>query len=147
MDKLEEKMGYENTNMIGDLPTKFHYTKVKENSNLTDEMLLYLDEKTLNKLIPVKTIVPYRDQEFKINNFTLTKEMRNIRRDIERKKAKINEEIKEEEKIRENNLQMLGKKKKKTETKNDKNIANDFKDPNNNIDKSRLASYLNNSKN
>ena len=39
----------------GELGTKFHYTKVeKEDSGLTDDMLLLLDDKILNKYLPLK---------------------------------------------------------------------------------------------
>ena len=135
LEKLDEKLGVENDNIVGGIPTKFHYTKVKNDDfGLTDEMLLYLDEKTLNKLVPVKGLAPYRDQEYKINKFALQKEMKKIRKEIERKKEIINNKSQEENENVSKNVILLGKKKKQNEEIN--KVAN--------VDKKRLESYLKN---
>ena len=66
-EKLEElidqKANYNIDDIIdGQLGTKFHYTRVpKENSGLTDDMLLLLDDKILNKYLPLKKITAYSD--------------------------------------------------------------------------------------
>ena len=50
----------------GELGTKFHYTKVeKEDSGLTNDMLLLLDDKILNKYLPLKKITAYSDYKYK----------------------------------------------------------------------------------
>ncbi len=65
--KLEElidlKANYNIDDVIDkNLGTKFHYAKVaKEDSGLTDEMLLLLDDKILNKYLPLKKIAAYGD--------------------------------------------------------------------------------------
>ena len=66
-EKLEELIDQKANYNIDDvidkqLGTKFHYTKVpKENSGLTDDMLLLLDDKILNKYLPLKKITAYSD--------------------------------------------------------------------------------------
>ena len=60
---IDQKANYNIDDIIdGKLGTKFHYTKVpKENSGLTDDMLLLLDDKILNKYLPLKKITAYSD--------------------------------------------------------------------------------------
>ncbi len=46
------------------IATKFHYIKVdKDEYEISDEMLLYLDDKTLNKYIPLRRLAPYREKK------------------------------------------------------------------------------------
>ena len=50
--------------IAGGIKTRFSYTEVpKESFMLTDEELLYCDDKVLNKFLALKKIVPYKDQE------------------------------------------------------------------------------------
>ena len=62
---LDEKFEVAVDSLIaGKIPTKFHYSKVssqEDNNELTDDMLFYLDDKTLNKYLPFKALAPYRD--------------------------------------------------------------------------------------
>ena len=60
---IDQKANYNIDDIIdGKIGTKFHYTKVpKENSGLTDDMLLLLDDKILNKYLPLKKITAYSD--------------------------------------------------------------------------------------
>lgn len=139
LDKLNEKFDIVNDDIIGDLPTKFHYTNVKSDDfDLTDEMLLYLDDKTLNKFVPVKGLAPYREQAYKVNKFNLKKEMKNIRKEIERKREIINKELAEEEENYQKNNNLLGKKQKKNDESGDYRAGGVSKDG---IDKKRLESY------
>lgn len=50
--------------IAGGIKTRFKYTEVpKESFMLTDEELLYCDDKILNKFLALKKIVPYKDSE------------------------------------------------------------------------------------
>ncbi|KAL3694447.1 hypothetical protein R1sor_008098 [Riccia sorocarpa] len=63
---LEEyyKLDYED--MVGDLPTRFHYTKVKPSKyGLKTKDILALDDKELNQYVSVKKLAPYSTQEWK----------------------------------------------------------------------------------
>lgn len=132
--KLNEKLEVEDSGLIANsIPTRFKYAKVKENDfELTDEMLIYLDDKTLNKFVPVKRIAPYKEEEFKLNKFLLVKEMKNIRKEIERKKDGLKEFLINEEKNIEDNKVMLSKKI-KNPNKPEVNIKG--------VDKNRLQAY------
>lgn len=110
--KIDEKINYQYTDIVGDMPTKFKYTKVKDDDfGLTDEMLLYLDDKTLSKYIPLKGIVPYREQEYKLNKFLLKKDGKIISKEIERAKNLITGDIQQKQENMELNKKLLGKKK------------------------------------
>ena len=46
-----------------DLPTRFHYTKVEaDDYGCNDEMVLLLDDRTLNQYVPLKRLAPYNDK-------------------------------------------------------------------------------------
>jgi len=72
-----------------EIPTKFHYTKVeKDDLGLTDEMLLYLDDKTLNKYIPLRRLAPYREK-VKLNEWEKKKMLKHLSKEVERRKAEV----------------------------------------------------------
>lgn len=130
--KLEEKVNYNYTDIVADMPVKFKYAKVKDaDFGLTDDMLLFLDDKTLNKYIPLKGIVPYRDDEYKINKFKVKKDSKILQKEIERNKKSIIEDLKSQEDIIKANTVLIGKKIKKSEAFNENNAR----------DKRRLESY------
>ena len=111
LKKLDDKLGTEATDIIGGLPTKFHYKKVaKQDFELTDDMLLYLDDKTLSKIVPMNSLAPYREEEYKMNKFKITKEMKQIRKEIEKKKQQLLDEMNEQNDNIEANKALLGKK-------------------------------------
>lgn len=139
MKKLNEKLEVEDTGLIANtIPTRFKYTKVKNSDfELTDEMLIYLDDKTLNKFVPVKKIAPYKEEEFKINKFLLVKEMKNIRKELERKKESLKEFLIDEENNVKENITLLNKKTKNTNNSNTKSTNENIKG----VDKNRLQAY------
>ena len=63
LNKIDTKANYEIDDIIdGNIPTKFHYKKVeKENFGLSDDMLILLDDKILNKYLPVKKLATYNN--------------------------------------------------------------------------------------
>ncbi|KAI4297090.1 hypothetical protein L6164_036997 [Bauhinia variegata] len=74
------KLDYEDT--IGDLKTRFKYTKTKPNRyGLTPEELLTVDDKELNQYISLKKLAPYREEEWKLANlkrYQLKKKIKEI---------------------------------------------------------------------
>lgn len=61
------KLDYEDT--IGDLKTRFKYTKTKPNRfGLTAAELLIMDENELNQYISLKKLAPYRENEWKLSD-------------------------------------------------------------------------------
>jgi len=130
-EKIEEKINYQYTDIVGDIPIKFKYTKVKNDDfGLTDDMLLYLDDKTINKYVPMKTLAPYREEEYKINKFKLKKEERLLSKEIAKKKENIDKELHEEDENIKMNQKFLGNKK-----------ENKFIEKNNERNKRRMELY------
>uniref|UniRef100_A0A7N0U0Y1 Kri1-like C-terminal domain-containing protein n=1 Tax=Kalanchoe fedtschenkoi TaxID=63787 RepID=A0A7N0U0Y1_KALFE len=59
------KLDYEGA--IGDLKTRFKYTKVKpQRFGLSQEDILEIDDKKLNQYVSLKKIAPYREKEWKV---------------------------------------------------------------------------------
>jgi protein KRI1 len=72
-----------------EIPTKFHYTKVeKDDIGLTDEMLLLLDDKTLNKYFPLRKLAPYREKS-NMNDWQKKKAFNELTRELDRKKMEL----------------------------------------------------------
>ncbi|KAF2283108.1 hypothetical protein GH714_043431 [Hevea brasiliensis] len=58
------KLDYEGT--IGDLKTRFKYSKVDPNRyGLKTKEILMLDDKELNQYVPIKKLAPYRERQWK----------------------------------------------------------------------------------
>ncbi|CAN0524325.1 unnamed protein product, partial [Ectocarpus sp. 8 AP-2014] len=73
------KLDYED--IVGDIPCRFKYTKVKSNDfGLSAEEILLADDKELNKYVPLKKLAPYRKDEPKLDA---------------RRRRKLREEVKE----------------------------------------------------
>jgi protein KRI1 len=72
------------------IATKFHYTKVpNEEDGLTDEMIILLDDRTLNQYLPLKKLAPYRDN-YQLNQYKKKQMMTGLQKELERKKVNIN---------------------------------------------------------
>ena len=98
--------------IAGKIPTKFHYSKVKsqeDNDELTDDMLLYLDDKTLNKYIPLKSLAPYRDG-YEVPGYKKKRLLAEFQREVDKKKKDFIKEMKQKKEIEENNKSFLHKK-------------------------------------
>ena len=70
IDKLLEEMyNLEFEDVIDDTPTKFRYVQVEKSNLPVDPVdLLFMEEKDLNKIIPMKKIAPYRTYKDDIND-------------------------------------------------------------------------------
>ena len=123
-EKLEElidqKANYNIDDIIdGQLGTKFHYTKVpKENSGLTDDMLLLLDDKILNKYLPLKKITAYSD--YSLPEYKKKEMLNRLEKLVNKKKRELVEEYENKNKNeKENEKFLLGNK-----TKSENNLDN-----------------------
>ena len=133
--KLDEKFNNYYTDIVSDLPIKFKYINVKaDDYGLNDEMMVYLEDKSLNKYLPMKAIFPYREDKYKVNNFLLKKDKKYINKEIDRKKKYIQNEVKQLTLTTEENKKLLGNKIKKN-NKNNNNLYLDERE------KRRLQSY------
>ena len=98
--------------IAGKIPTKFHYSKVnnpKDNEELTDDMLLYLDDKTLNKFIPLKALAPYKDG-YVVPGYKKKRLLAEFQREVEKTKKEFIREMKQKKEIEEQNQSYLQKK-------------------------------------
>ena len=149
---IDEKANYVIDDVInGEIGTKFHYTKVaKEDSGLTDEMLLFLDDKILNKYLPLKKITAYNDYKMpdykkKIMLNRLEKLVNKKKKELaieyeaknqnekENEKLLIGQKTKGEHKDEENENTKVNKDKHKIKYKDNKKNKN--KNYNNNVEK------------
>lgn len=73
-------MKYDFEDVIGGgLKTKFKYINVKpESYGLSDEQILYGDDKELNKYVSIKKLGPYQDEEVKLRNSIYNKKIKSI---------------------------------------------------------------------
>ena len=132
-EKLEElidqKANYNIDDIIdGQLGTKFHYTKVpKENSGLTDDMLLLLDDKILNKYLPLKKITAYSD--YTLPEYKKKQMLNRLEKLVNKKKRELVEEYENKNKNeKENEKYLLGNKTKleHIDNKDEKNKKNKY---------------------
>ena len=118
---IDEKANYNIDDIIdGKLGTKFHYTKVsKENSGLTDEMLLLLDDKILNKYLPLKKVTAYND--YQMPDYKKKAMLYRLEKLVNKKKKELAEEYESKNKIEKDNEKfLLGNKRKESEEKTEK---------------------------
>ena len=113
-------------------------------------MLLYLDDRTLNKYIPLKALAPYRDG-YVVPGYKKKRLLSEFQREVEKIKKDFVKEIKNKKDIEETNKNLLQKKhnnvsnnpEKSSKKKNEKSDNKDY-DPNNKQDfrkKKRLETY------
>jgi len=113
---IDEKANYNIDDVIdGKLGTKFHYTKVaKENSGITDDMILFLDDKILNKYLPLKKFTAYSD--YSIPEFKKKGILNRLEKLVDKKKKELANEYEDKYKNeKENEKLLLGKKTKEGE--------------------------------
>lgn len=60
-----------------------------ESYGLSDEQILFGDDKELNKYISIKKLAPYRDQNMKLRNNIYKKKVKSIDRTAKQNKALI----------------------------------------------------------
>ena len=114
-DKLNKIIDYQTERNIDDIidkeiPTKFHYTKVaKDDSGLTDDMLLLLDDKILNQYIPIKKIAPYSN--FHLPEYKKKQMKKHLEKLLFKKKREMVNEFENKDKLEtENKKFLIGKK-------------------------------------
>ena len=90
LNKIDKNANYEIDNIIdGEIPTKFHYKKVeKENFGLSDEMLILLDDKILNKYLPIKKLATYNN-DFYIPEYKKKFMKKHLEKLVNKKKREI----------------------------------------------------------
>lgn len=67
--------------IAGGLKTKFKYISVKpEGYGLSDEQILYGDDRELNKYVSIKKIGPYEDEQIKLRNNLYRRKITSINR-------------------------------------------------------------------
>ncbi len=97
------------------IATKFHYVKVdKDEYELTDEMLLLLDDKTLNKFIPLRRLAPYREKK-ELPLWEKKQLYKELQKELERKKRELNAMSQRDDQTAQANTKILSKKKKTDE--------------------------------
>ena len=130
---IDEKANYTIDDVIdGELGTKFHYTKVtKEDSGLTDDMLLLLDDKVLNKYLPLKKISAYND--YKLPDYKKKAMLNRLEKLVNKKKRELAVEYETKNKNeKENEKYLLGKKTKGENENEDNKMINKEKNKNKN---------------
>ena len=130
---IDEKANYTIDDVIdGELGTKFHYTKVtKEDSGLTDDMLLLLDDKVLNKYLPLKKISAYND--YKLPDYKKKAMLNRLEKLVNKKKRELAVEYEAKNKNeKENEKYLLGKKTKGENENEDNKMINKEKNKNKN---------------
>lgn len=76
--------------IAGGIKTKFQYVPVqKESFGLTNDDLLYADDKLLNQYVSIKKLAPYRDQPIKIKQAKARKLLEQIRKNAKKNKKLI----------------------------------------------------------
>jgi hypothetical protein len=72
------------------IATKFHYVKVDQDDlEITDEMLLLLDDKTLNKYYPLRRLAPYKEKK-EMPQWKKKQLLKELQKELERKKVYYN---------------------------------------------------------
>lgn len=108
-------------------------------------MLLYLDDKTLNKYLPLKALAPYKEG-YVVPGYKKKRLLSEFQREVEKRKKEFIREIKQKKEIEETNKSFLNKKRNnhlnninnKTGLKKSKN---DNEDKNKDFDPSNKQEY------
>ena len=118
---IDEKANYNIDDVIDkQLGTKFHYTKVaKEDSGLTDDMLLLLDDKILNKYLPLKKITAYND--YKMPEYKKKIMLNRLEKLVNKKNKELANEYEAKYKNEKENEKLLLGQKTKGEHNNEEN--------------------------
>lgn len=86
-------------------------------------MILFLDDKQLNKFLPLNRLTPYRDQEYNVDKFTLMKNKKLFEKIVERKKKQLIDELQAEKSTLESNKKtLLGSKRGKEKKGNERRL-------------------------
>jgi hypothetical protein len=99
-------------------------------------MLLLLDDKTINKYIPMNRLAAYKDKK-PLNDYQKKNIVKSLQKELERKKRELNAMSEREQEIVQNNKNLLNKKRKtdKVDEKKEFLSMDDYKK------KKRLETY------
>jgi len=79
----------------GGIKTRFKYVDVNKNSyGLTDEDILYADDRTLNQFVSLKKMQPYRPDDGQVNMKTLRKKKNEVKKAADKNKKGVDKEVK-----------------------------------------------------
>lgn len=108
---MDELYNLDYEDMIGDMPVRFHYTKVKPFSyGLTSEDIMEANDKELRQFVSMKKLAPYRDHEWRVSKDKIGKFKAMVQKRIKR-------EEKEEKLSRKQDKKQRKKEKKERERK------------------------------
>ena len=84
-------MRYDFEDVIGGgVKTKFKYVNVKpESYGLSDEQILFGDDKELNKYVSIKKLAPYSDEELKLRNNNYRRRIGGIEKSMNQNKKLV----------------------------------------------------------
>jgi len=86
----------------GGIKTRFKYVDVNKNSyGLTDEDILYADDRTLNQFVSLKKMQPYRPDDGQVNMKTLRKKKNEVKKTADRNKKGLDKDVKKHEQLEE----------------------------------------------
>lgn len=92
-------------------------------------MLLYLDDKSLNKYLPLKALAPYREG-YVVPGYKKKRLLSEFQREVDRKKREAINEMKRKKEIEDSNKSFLQRKKHKDNNSSNANNAGNKKNKN-----------------
>jgi len=102
--------------ITGGIKTRFKYTKVAPNSyGLTDEEIMYTEDKLLNQFVSMKKLAPYRPDEGMIDMGKSKRKRQIVRKTADTIKKVFHKEIKKDKEFSEKLKKMSGAKAHKLE--------------------------------
>ena len=113
MDELYQ-LDYED--MIGSMPVRFHYTKVKPLSyGLSTEEIMKADDKDLRQFVSMKKLAPYRDHDWRVSKEKVGKFKSLLQKKLKREEEEEKQSRKEQKKNRKREKKEFEKKMKEKE--------------------------------
>lgn len=132
--------------LTGGLKTKFRYVKVKpESYGLSDEQILFGEDKELNKYVSIRKLAPYNEDEMKLRNSFYNQKVvgidRSVRENRALMKAKGGKVVRNIQKVK-NRAEIMRKRREGLKRKLKMvNLSNPDKEREHFLPKSRLESY------
>ncbi|EFP77203.2 hypothetical protein PGT21_009875 [Puccinia graminis f. sp. tritici] len=86
LEALDEYHKLDCEDMIGDMPTRFHYTKTEATDWMTPEQILMATDAELNQVIGLKKLAPYRSTDSDRKLATRKKKLKELRKKLKTRK-------------------------------------------------------------
>lgn len=141
---LDELYALDYEDMIGDMPTRFKYHKVKKlDPKISTEEILLATDKELKQYLSMKKLAPYREKNPKIEKKKKKQFEEQLKERLKEEGFVLDDEghVIEAPVIEKPNKRKYNDKDKKSNKKHKKNKKNKSKNDNNSIKKGRLATY------